>query len=497
MRSKALILAIAVLLVAGISVLSVSSSSHREAPLISQDPAVDGTDTYAFVDPNDPTKVNLIANFYPAQAAYGGPNFYKFATDALYKIHIDNDGDALEDITYKFVFSDRTQNPNTFLYNTGPITSLTDPDWNLRQVYDVRRVAGTASARGTTLGESLSIPPVNIGPKSTPNYDSLAASAVHDLSNGVKVFAGQRDDPFYVDLGSVFDLLTIRQLPGNAGGGIDGLTGLNVHTIAIQVPIDQISAGDPVIGVWSTASRPSVKVIREGGEQWVAGQPRQVSRLGMPLVNEVVIPLGKKDRFNASHPIRDGQFLEHVTDPELAVLFNALYGDILAPVPETNRSDLVAVFLTGVPTLNQPVNGVPSEMLRLNTSIAPNASPDRLGALAGDFAGFPNGRRLTDDVVDIALRAAACGYGDILEGALGLCNLSPNNLLGDGVDENDVALLNAFPYVATPHSGFDYGTGFSISRSTLSMGIGASFIMVGIALGAVYALRRRHTRSIS
>lgn len=491
MRGKVLIIAVVALMIAGISVLSVSASSHREAPMISQDPAVDGTDVYAFVDPNDPSKVNLIANYYPAQNPNGGPNFYRFANDAVYQIHIDNDGDAREDVTYKFVFHDKNQNENTFLYNTGPITSLDDPDWNIRQTYDVWSIERSGPRTSTRLGKNLATPPVNIGPKSTPNYGSLAASAVHDIGDDMKVFAGQRDDPFFVDLGSVFDLLTIRKLPGNDGGGVDGLRGFNLQTIALQIPIDQLVDDDEVIGVWATASRPSVKVLRGKGRQWVAGRPVQVSRLGMPLVNEVVIPVGKKDSFNGSHPSKDGQFLEHVTDPELAVLYNLLYGDILAPVPETDRGDLVAVFLTGVPTLNQQKDGVPSEMLRLNTSIAPSASPNRLGPLEGDFAGFPNGRRLSDDVVDVALRAAACGYGDILEDALGLCNLSPNNLLGDGVDGNDADFLDTFPYVGTPHSGFEHGQSFPLSISTMSMGLGASLIFGGIVLGAAYAIRRR------
>ncbi|HEU0020785.1 MAG TPA: DUF4331 domain-containing protein, partial [Dehalococcoidia bacterium] len=251
--------------------------------------------------------------------------------------------------------------------------------------------------------------------------------------------------------------------------------------------------GDDVIGVWATSSRPSVRILQpDGGEPAHDGPYVQVSRLGMPLVNEVVIPLGEKDRFNASHPKDDAQFLNHVTDPEVAGLLNLIYGDVVAPVPETGRDDLVAVFLTGVPGLNQPAGVVPSEMLRLNTSVAPNPSPERLGALAGDLAGFPNGRRLGDDVVDVIVRGAACGYGDILEGLLGLCNLSPNNQLGDGVDQNDVPFLAKFPYVGTPHQGFEHNH-HSDNSGPVALSIGSGLLASGVALGGIFTIWRRRT----
>jgi hypothetical protein len=353
--------------------------------------------------------------------------------------------------------------------------------------------------KGTTvLASDLATPPVNIGPGSTPDYESLAGAAVHNLDGDAGVvFAGQRDDPFYVDLGALFDLLDIRTLPGNAGGGVDGLGGFNVQTIALQVPVDQITNEDDIVGVWVTASRPSMRVLQPDGEEPQHDGPYvQVSRLGMPLVNEVVVPLGQKDRFNASHPQDDAQFLSNVTDPEVAGLLNLIYGDILAPVPATERDDLVAVFLTGVPGLNQPAGGVPSEMLRLNTSIAPSPSPERLGALSGDLAGFPNGRRLGDDVVDVIVRGAACGYGDILEDLLGLCNLSPNNQLGDGVDQNDVDFLAEFPYVGTPHQGFEH-THHSHSSVPLALGVGSGLLASGVALGGVFTLRRRRNFRIT
>ena len=436
----------------------------------------------------------LIANYYPAQEPGAGPNFYRFSDDVLYEIHVDNDGDARQDMSYQFRFDTQVRNPDTFLYNTGPITSLDDPDWNVRQTYTVTWAAGKVQDGRVVLGSGLMTPPANIGPASTPNYEALAAAAVHELDDGIKVFAGQRDDPFFVDLGSVFDLLTIRALPGNSGGGVDGLGGFNVQTMAIQVPIDQITEGDPVIGVWATASRRKVSVLRrDGGEPLSIGSWHQVSRLGMPLVNELVIPLGEKDKFNTSKPMDDGQFLGRVTDPEIAKLLNLLYRGIVAPVPETGRSDLVAVFLTGVPGVNQPANGTPSEMIRLNTSIAPSAQPDRLGAIAGDLAGFPNGRRLVDDTVDIALRAAACGYGDVLEGILGLCNLAPNNLLGDGVDANDVPFLSEFPYVGTPNSGFEHGH-HPLTSGPMAMAIGSGLLVTGLIMGSVFTLRRRRNQ---
>ena len=372
MRLKLIVTFVAVLMVGGLSALVVSGSSHREAPLISQDPAADATDLYAFVDPNNPTMVNLIANYYPAQEPGGGPNFYRFSDDVQYDINIDNDGDAQKDIVFRFRFRTEVQNEGTFLYNTGPITSLDDPDWNVRQMYSVVRLDEGPGPQVQILGANLMTPPSNIGPSSTPDYESLAAAAVHNLGGGVTVFAGQRDDPFFVDLGATFDLLTIRQLPGNNGGGVDGLGGFNVQTIAIQVPIAQLTDGDDVIGVWTTASRRKIQVLRPDGLAPAnIGPFQQVSRLGNPLVNEVVIPIGEKDKFNASVPADDGQFAGHVTDPELADLFNLLYDGIVAPVPTSGRDDLVAVFLTGIPTLNQPVGVVASEMLRLNTAIPP------------------------------------------------------------------------------------------------------------------------------
>ena len=427
-----------------------TASSHREAPLISQDPLADNTDLYAFISPVAQDKVTIIANFIPLEAPYGGPNFYKFDDNALYEIKIDNNGDAREDVTFEFRFKTTVRNPNTFLYNTGPITSLDDPDWNVRQTYSVTRALGFVGNRKTVLGSNLPTPPVNIGIRSTPDYEALATAAVVQLPDGVKVFAGQRDDPFFVDL-NVFDLLAVPPADTN---NTDSLAGYNVHTIAIEVPITMLtshggvpaSANDPhaVIGIWSTASRPSTTVRKDQGSK-SQGTTIQVSRLGNPLVNEVVIPLGAKDIFNGLQPVDDGAALPYVLDPEVPKLLNALFGIQSPPAP---RNDLVTIFLTGISGLNQPPGVRPSEMLRLNMAIAPANQPSPFGVLGNDIAGFPNGRRLADDVVDIAVRAMA--------GATPLTpefNQGINTQLGDGVAGNDKPFLTVFPYVATPHAG--------------------------------------------
>ena len=451
-----------VLVLAG--VLPTHASSHREAPLISEDPVADNTDTYAFVSPDRPDTVTLVANWIPLEEPAGGPNFYKFGQDVLYELRIDNNADAVPDVIYEFRFQTQVLNSKTFLYNTGPITSLDDSHWNVRQTYSVARVD---HGRRTMLATGLSTPPDNIGPRSTPNYDALAAAAVHTLGNDgdAKVFAGQRDDPFFVDLGSVFDLAGLR--PFNQAhlikqpktAGVDVLRGFNTHSIVLQVPIERLTANgqkptgasDPsaVIGVWSQTERRKTRVLGTKGQQpKTSGDWVSVSRLGMPLVNEVVVPLGQKDRFNASVPAKDAQFLSDVQNPEPAQLIPVLYPGVT--VPPAPRNDLVSIFLTGIPGLNMAPNGKPAEYIRLNTAIPPSGHPSPLGVLGGDTAGFPNGRRLADDVTDIELRALA--------GATPFTpqfNKAPNNLLGDGVDINDKPFLSTFPYVASPWQGYD------------------------------------------
>ena len=443
-------------LVAVLTLLPGGASSHREAPLIASDPLADNTDVYAFVDPNDPDKVTLIANFIPLQYPTSGPNFWRFDDNVLYEIHIDNDGDAAEDITYQFRFVTTIRNTSTFLYNTGVVTSLDDPDLNVRQHGFVTRVEGPRRTGTATELGSFPVMPANVGANSMPNYAEMIGSGVQQLPNGCRVFAGPRDEGFYLDLAAVFDLAQLRNLTGNFGAPVDGTSGFNVHTIALQVPIPQLTrdgtrpttANDPsaVIGVWSTTSRPMMTTRAPGGASH-SGPWVQVSRLGQPLVNELVIDLARKDAFNGLEPTGDAVALDRVTDPEVATLLNTLFGVSVPPPP---RNDLVTIFLTGIPGLNQPPGVVASEMLRLNVGIPPSTgfAHSRLGLLGGDMAGFPNGRRVGDDVVDIALRVMAGGTE--LTPAF---NISPNNSLGDGVDANDVTYLDVFPYLASPHTG--------------------------------------------
>jgi len=444
------------------------ASSHREAPLISNDPQADNTDVYAFVSPDRPDTVTMIANYVPLEEPAGGPNFASFGDHVLYALHVDNNGDGEDDVTFEFRFTTEVRNGNTFLYNTGPITSLGDPDWNVRQTYTVTRVIGHGQPE--ILGRNIPTPPVNIGPRSTSSYDAVANAAVTDLPDGIRVFAGQRDDPFFVDLGSVFDLAGLRPfnaahvIPLPPAAGVDGVAGFNTHSIAIQVPIAQLTASGPTIGIYASASRQKVLIRKHGGDEKGVGPWVQVSRLANPLINEVVIPIARKDGWNAAEPENDRQFERFYTTPEVTKLENLLY-PVLDDAPATRRGDLVAVLLTGVPTLNFTGN-TQADLIRLNTAIPPTApagSGNRLGLLAGDFAGFPNGRRLEDDVTDIELRAFACGYGPIvgpiIEG-FGFCagnaNRTPNNLLGDGVDANEKPFLSTFPYLASPHQGYEH-----------------------------------------
>lgn len=449
-------------------------SSHREAPLISGDPKADATDVYAFVSPDKPNTATLIANYLPFEEPAGGPTFYSFDDRVLYEIKIDNNGDAKEDISYQFRFTTTIQNPNTFLYNTGEISSLTDEDFNMRQTYDVTRVEYPSKhnrkIKSTVLASKVPVPPVNVGPKSTPNYGALQKEAVKPLTNGGQVFAGQSDDPFFADLGGLFDLLTIRKLPGDNGGGVDGLKGYNVQSIAIQVPISDLTSShsnptsatsaDAIVGVWTTSSRQSMSVLR--GNSGNASKDRnknwiQVSRLGAPLVNEVVIPLGDKDVWNASKPIDDAQFAEYVANPELGTLLNALYGIDVPPQgafgSADERDDLIAIFLTGIPGLTKPASVTPSEQLRINLAIAPTTNPNSLGVVAGDNQGYPNGRRLADDVTDISIKAVAGAAYSLFHSGF-----TPDPLaskLGDGVDTNDANFRSSFPYMALPWSGFE------------------------------------------
>jgi hypothetical protein len=458
-------------------------SSHREAPEISKDPVADSTDVYAFVSPDKPDTVTLIANYIPLQGPAGGPNFYSFGDDVLYEIHIDNDGNGQDNITYAFHFQTRLRDPDTFLYNTGPILSLDSPNWNNRQFYTV----GTyKNGQYKQIASDLPCPPCHIGPLSTPHYGNLARQAVHDLPGGIKVFAGQRADGFYVDLGAIFDLGDLRPFEAlhaqyglgaftKAAPGVNSTAQLNVHSIAIQVPISQLLWGSPhgkvsdqgsVIGVWTTANRQSAEVWDAPNSANVSSGPwRQVSRLGNPLVNEVLIPLGKKDFWNTEAPGQDKQFASYVAHPELAGLLPALYPGVFPNLEKlvkagTARADLEAILLTGIPAgiikgFQNYTGPVQADMLRLNTAIKPSKKPSELGILGGDLAGFPNGRRVFDDVVSIELRAIAGATVPLVDP-----KYKPDaaaSLVTDGLTDKSVpsGYYNSFPYLGTPYSGFN------------------------------------------
>jgi hypothetical protein len=463
-------------------------SSHREAPSISQDPAADNADVYAFVSPDDPSTVTILSNFVPLQGPPGGPNFFEFGDDVLYSIFIDNDGDALPDITYQFQFRTTLQNEETFLYNTGPITRLDDPNWNKRQLYDVsvirdhghdgaKKQHHEKDGKGTVIGANLACPPCNVGPRSTPDYESLAAAAVHSLPSGETVFAGQRNDGFFVDLGAIFDLGDIRELqphhliPSAAGTSVDPLKSQNIHTIAIKVPISMLTRdgstpSDPlssvsVLGIWSAASRRKVQVRDDNGNGTKASGPWvQVSRLGNPLFNEVIVHIGDKDRWNAVDPIDDaGEFESYVNQPELARLLPVLYPGVFPHLAAytKDRADLHAILLTGIPAGIVPgfmnlTGPRPADMLRLNVAIPPSSDPNAFGVVGGDLAGFPNGRRVFDDVVTIELQAIAGATIPLVDpsytpdGAVGLVQ----SYLTPGSDRYQ----SSFPYLGTPHDGY-------------------------------------------
>lgn len=484
-------------------------SSHREAPEISKDPVADNTDVYAFVSPDKPDTVTLIANFIPLQKPDGGPNFYEFGDDVAYRIHISNAGDAMSDVIYEFKFTTKIRNPNTFLYNTGPIMHIGDETWNRPQYYSVKRITrngGSKSAdadnydgsggydddgghdggniKRQTLATGLACPPVNVGPRSTPNYEHFTAEATHDLPGKRKVFAGQRADAFFADLGAIFDLGTLRPLqnlhaisPSAAMAGVNSIQALNVHTIAIQVPITDVTRNGvrptkvddaaAVIGVYASASRRKVTVLKADGTKRGAGPYVQVSRLGNPLFNEVIVPMSKKDYWNRVSPYRDSQFASYVTKPELAGLLPALYPgkfNNLAAYTKS-RADLAAILLTGIPTGVVPgfqnfTGTTQADLLRLNVAIPPSTKPNDLGVVGGDLAGFPNGRRVTDNIVTIELRAVAGVTIPLVDPSF-----TPDGAVGvvaDGTSYSsppNPALLKSFPYLGTPNGGYQTGPG--------------------------------------
>ncbi|MGH3160094.1 MAG: DUF4331 domain-containing protein [Streptosporangiaceae bacterium] len=451
-------------------------SSHREAPEISKDPVADSTDLYAFVSPDSPDTTTLIANYLPLQEPAGGPNFYEFGDNVQYDINVDYNQDGVADIIFRFRFTTEVSDEDTFLYNVGPIKSLDSPNWNRRQFYSVTLIEGSKT---TTLATGLACPPCNIGPLSTPEYAKLAASAVHQMSNGISVFAGQRAEGFYVDLGAIFDLGNLRpfeQLHNQYGmhifsksaPGVNDTNRLNVHSIAIQVPTSRLldpAGGNPVIGVWTSASRQKGQIYdSKQGEVMDYGPWRQVSRLGNPLFNEVLVPLGKKDLWNALPPHVDKEFASYVTQPGLSALLNDLYPGVFPNLSAlvasgAPRADLEAILLTGIPSGIIPgfqnyTGPILADMLRLNTSIPPSSKPNILGVVGGDLAGYPNGRRVFDDVVTIELRALAGLTYPLVDPSY-----TPDGAASevtDGLTNTSVKApyLNEFPYLGVAYGGF-------------------------------------------
>jgi hypothetical protein len=474
------------------------ASSHRDAPLITEDPLADNTDVYAFVSPARPDAVTLIANYIPLEEPGEGPNHYRFSDSVLYEIMVDTDGDGKENLTYQFEFKTKIGaiTPNTFLYNTGVIglpPNPSDPtsqytNLNVQQSYTLSEVRGPLQDRRldpkTVLLQDARVAPIRVGPKSllgspsgdtTAAYTTLANAAIHTIGSGpeqIRVFAGPRDEGFYVDLMGSFDLINIRN------PGVDTTSGFNVHTIALEIPKSRFEAAGAqgIIGVWASASRRQITTLRPHGEAPAsAGLFVQVSRLGNPLVNEVLIPLRAKDRYNATHPKDDAANIrDFVVNPgttQGAAALIPILNSLTGCTPVNGRVDLELALLKGIDkaTAEALASKVPSlkpfadaggnqlsstpvvaDMIRLNYKVPPSASPNRLGFFGGDPAGFPNGRRVGDDVLDIDLKAAAGGVLHVL----GVTNCPVSLTLGDNVDSNDVPYLAAFPYLATPHEGY-------------------------------------------
>ena len=487
----------------------VVASSHREAPFITTSPKVDGTDFYMFrsYEAGRADYVTLIANYVPLQDAYGGPNYFAMDPNALYEIHVDNNGDAKEDLTFQFRFTNTLANGGNGvtlpiggknvaipLVQAGQVANLRDPNLNLAERFSLTVVRGdrrTGTAGMATNasggGTQFDKPVDNIGMKTIPDYAGYAAKHIHAVNipgcaMPAKVFVGQRQDPFAVNLGTIFDLVNapvnVITNPALINAAPNTIGDKNVTTLALEVHKSCLTNGDDVIGGWTSASLRQARLLNptppsghqtaeKPGGAWV-----QVSRLGMPLVNEVVIGLKDKDKFNASVPGGDTQFIDYVTNPTLPALLEIALG--LPGIAPTNfpRTDLVTTFLTGINGVNKPRNVVGSEMLRLNTAIppVPFAQQNRLGIvgniLAGgnDNAGYPNGRRPKDDVVDISLVAVMGGLcvANGTTNALGFgadCNPSKVPLaatafaLHDAVDQAVVPLLPGFPYLNTPLPG--------------------------------------------
>jgi hypothetical protein len=484
--------AAALLLTTGITV---HGSSHREAPGITKMPKLDGTDFYMFrsYEPGRSDYITLLANYVPLQDVYGGPNFFALDTDGLYEIHIDNDGDGREDITFQFQFTDTVKNLTVPvgdkniavpLVNIGPIGPKPTDTGNLNVVetYTLNIVRGDrrhghreAIVNADTGSAVFRKPADRIGDKSIRNNDRTAYGDyanqhiypinIPGCAAGGRVFVGQRRDGFVVNLAEAFDLINLNPL-GPVDGELNSLADKNVTTLALEVPTTCLVANDPVIGGWTTASsgKADGKGDADDKKAWEPGDFTQVSRLGSPLVNELVIGLKDKDKFNASQPKDDAYFADYVTHPTLPVLIDALFS---VGAPASPRADLVAVFLTGVAGLNKPADVKPSEMLRLNTTtpIVPVATQNSLGVIGGDAAGFPNGRRPGDDVVDIALRAVEgillsgdpAHFPAFTDGAYvdaRVSYLPDGHIAVTAADKAAFPLFRStFPYLQTPISG--------------------------------------------
>ncbi len=466
----------AALVAAAVAVPLSIGSSHREAPNLQLDPTADNTDTYAFTAKNAPGALTVVANWIPGQNPAGGPTFYRFDDRARYYVNIDNTGDGRPDVRYRWQFKTTIRDKDRTVYSLPGVTSFNDPKLNVIQRYNlvketIRRGSRRTRVRTNTIARNVPVPPSNVGPKTFPNYEAFTSPAVRGLKGGGSTFAGQREDPFFFDLGSGFDSANIRKGTGNEGGGKDDFAGINVSSIVLQVPERQVTrdrkpvaspaARNSVVGVWASTERRKLEVSNANYNQLApksirAGRGKrrgrssndyvQVSRLGVPLVNELIIPLARRDGFNRTGPALDAErYGRFVLKPELAAILNQLF-DVKAP--ENNRKDLVQALLQGIPGLNQhkgfPKGKAPAvDTLKLNLGTPPAQTENRFGVIGGDMAGFPNGRRLGDDVVDIGLQVVA-GF------------LTGNEVpLGDGVDQNDKPLPDTFPYLQTPDSGFD------------------------------------------
>jgi hypothetical protein len=495
-----LAIASALLITAAATALPSHASSHREAPAITQMPKMDGTDVYAFksYEPGRSAFVTLVANYIPLQDSYGGPNYFTMDPDGIYEIHIDNNGDAREDLTFQFKFQQTSKNialniggkniPIPLRY-AGAITDVNPATLNQSESYTVTLLKGSRRQPSGLVGKLTNAvggasefqkPIDNVGNKTIPDYAGYANKHIYSVnipgcSTPGKVFVGQRAEGFGVNLGEIFDLVNIptAKVIGSRTGSSSSTAVKNVTSIAMELPIACVTNGaDPVVGVWSTASLPRSRLLPVDlplRNIILDKNLVQVSRLGMPLVNELVIGLKDKDTFNASEPKDDGQFADYVTNPTLPALIELLYGaDGVKAPPVFPRGDLVAAFLTGVPGVNQPANVVGSEMIRLNTALpaTPKGSQNSLGAAACfvngvltlsnpgcDPAGFPNGRRPGDDVVDIALRVV---MGYLLPTGPGK-PASANLPYTDGVLVEDSQFDNAFPYLRTPIPGSPNG----------------------------------------